>query len=87
MTNRYVEPTIAPRGPEITSIEARHRINANARLSTYRDPVPYGNVVGYRQVFSQVKRKPLGPYTSPVSEGLMELVNGNERSANNDNAK
>lgn len=84
MANYYLEPTIAPRGPEVTSIEERHRINANARLSRYRDPVPNGMDTGYRQVFSQVKRKPLAPYTSPVSEGLEQLVENTERSRANE---
>lgn len=84
MANYYLEPTVAPRGPEMSSIEERHRINANARLSRYRDPVINGMNTGYRQVFSQVKRKPLAPYTSPVSEGLMELVENTERSKSND---
>jgi len=84
MANYYLEPTIAPRGPEITSIEARHRRNANARLSRYRDPVPNGMNTGYRQVFGQSKRKPLAPYTSPVSEGLTQLVESNERNKAND---
>lgn len=87
MANYYLEPTVAPRGPEMSSIEARHRINANARLSSYRDPIPNGMNTGYRQVFSQVERKPLAPYTSPVSEGLMDLVENTERSEANEKQK
>ena len=87
MANYYLEPTIAPRGPEMSSIEARHRTNANARLSRYRDPVSNGMNTGYRQVFSQVKRKPLAPFTSPVSEGLEQLVEGRNRRDADGNSK
>ncbi len=75
MAYKYLEPTIAPRGQEITSIAARQRIIANARLVTYRIPQFDNTDVGSRQVVKQSKNKPLAPYTSPVSEGLLNLVN------------
>ena len=74
MTYVYLEPTKAPRHAEIMNIAARRRIITNARLATYRIPVPNDNVVGHRQLVSQKKRKPLEPYTSPVTEGLLALV-------------
>lgn len=82
MAYRYLEPTIAPRGAEIMNIEARKRIIANARLVNYQAPAPNDNQVGERQLVKQERRKPLQPYTSPVSEGLLELVKEEEKRAN-----
>ena len=82
MAYRYLEPTQAPRGAEIMNIEARKRIIANARLANYQSPTPNDFQVGARQIVKQEKRQPLSPYTSPVSEGLLELVKEEEARSN-----
>jgi len=74
MTYSFEEPTQAPRGANISNIEARARIIANHRLTRFFVPEFDNNVVDHRQVISQSKPKPIGPYTSPVTEGLLNLV-------------
>lgn len=75
MVHKYREPTQAPRGPELVSLEGRKRVIANARLARYNIPPSNDKVVGHRQVPIDQGRPPkIGPYTSPVREGLMNLV-------------
>lgn len=82
MAYQYLEPTQAPRGPEVTSLEARKRIISNARLARYFVPEFDQGNQGHRQIIKQSKRKPLGPYTSPVDEGLINLVKESEKKIN-----
>lgn len=82
MPYQYLEPTQPPRGAEITTLEARKRIIANARLANYQDPQPFNGKVQHRQLVKQVRRIPLEPYTTPVSEGLTALVAEQEKRTN-----
>ena len=82
MANRYKEPTASPRGPEITSIEATRRRQADLRLDTYFVPQFSASDLGERQLVSVgVEREPLGPF-SPVGEELRALVAQTEKQAN-----
>ncbi len=82
MAYQFKEPTISPRGPEITSIEATRRRQANARLDTYAVPFFSAHDLGERQLVSLgAEREPLGPF-SPVGEELRALVAQTEAQAN-----
>lgn len=82
MAYRFKEPTASPRGPEITSIEATRRLQANRRLDTYFVPEFSAYDLGFRQLVSVgADREPLGPY-SPVGEELRALVAQTEAQAN-----
>lgn len=74
MPNYYLEPTISPRGQEVTQLEAKRRAQANARLNRYKVPVRFDNMVQHRQRMAQGKSAPVGPYTSPVQEGLLGMI-------------
>lgn len=80
--HHFKEPTASPRGPEITSIEATRRRQANLRLDTYFVPHFFASDLGERQQIGiGVEREPLGPY-SPVGEELRALVAQTEAQAN-----
>ena len=78
----FLEPTQAPRGPDIIALEGRKRVISVARLSNYYVPRFSDHVMGYRQILGQPAKRILGP-TSSVQEGLFDLVQSTE-GANND---
>jgi len=77
----FLEPTQAPRGPDIIALEGHRRNISAARLDSYYVPRFSDHVMGYRQLPRQPAKRILGP-TSSVQEGLFDLVQSVE--ANND---
>ena len=85
MAKYYLEPTIAPRGPDIISLEGRRRVISAARVDGYRVPRFCTTVLGHRQVMMQPGERLLGPL-SGVQEGLKDLVAGVEGQNNGNNS-
>jgi hypothetical protein len=75
MAYLYEEPTKPPRGPEVTTLEATRRRNVRAQLHRHQIPDYEKSEVPYRLMIEESRKKPLGPYSSPTSEGLANLVN------------
>ena len=84
MAKYYLEPTIAPRGPDVVALEGRKRVISAARLDGYRVPRFCEVVLGHRQVMMQPGTRLLGPL-SGVQEGLNDLVAGVEGGTNGNN--
>ncbi len=78
----FLEPTQAPRGPDIIAVEGHRRRISAARLAGYYVPRFSDHVTGYRQIPGQPAQRVLGPMSN-VQEGLFDLVRSVEE-ANND---
>ena len=77
----FLEPSQAPRGPDVIALEGRKRVISASRLSSYYVPRFNDHVAGYRQNPKQPATRTLGPLSS-VQEGLHDLVQSVEEQAN-----